>query len=201
MNSDLLNSTYGVLNSSSNIITAINNYWGDPSGPYHPTTNLNGSGTRVSDLVIYNPWALGSIYESSTYGDWTEDFETYQISTFPSTWIKGGNATDLSTNYVTADVPSNRGLQCLQLYGIENGCNPSVAFKALDVSSPFVLSIDIRNANDQLSGCNPNRARICLQKDTFSQDSERELVRFDGDGYIYICGIKSDIFKEEIFYV
>ena len=35
---------------------AENNYWGDPSGPYHPTTNPNGKGDAVSDYVDYDPW-------------------------------------------------------------------------------------------------------------------------------------------------
>jgi len=35
------------------------NWWGDPSGPYHPTLNPEGRGDRVSDGVEFAPW-LGS---------------------------------------------------------------------------------------------------------------------------------------------
>jgi hypothetical protein len=38
-------------------IVARNNYWGDPSGPYHPTLNPNGRGdTLLSDSVLFIPW-------------------------------------------------------------------------------------------------------------------------------------------------
>ena len=39
---------------------AANNWWGDSSGPYHPTGNPAGLGDAVSDHVVYFPW------ESST---------------------------------------------------------------------------------------------------------------------------------------
>ncbi len=32
------------------------NYWGAPSGPFHPTTNPEGMGDTVWDLVLYDPW-------------------------------------------------------------------------------------------------------------------------------------------------
>ncbi|MCG2826861.1 MAG: right-handed parallel beta-helix repeat-containing protein, partial [Thermoplasmatales archaeon] len=53
------NSYYGVCNYNSESgyqINATYNWWGDSSGPYHPTTNPGGTGDQVSDNVIYNPW-------------------------------------------------------------------------------------------------------------------------------------------------
>jgi hypothetical protein len=38
-------------------LDARNNYWGDPSGPYHPTLNPFGQGdTILSDSVLFIPW-------------------------------------------------------------------------------------------------------------------------------------------------
>jgi RHS repeat-associated protein len=37
-------------------MTATNNYWGSPSGPFHPTLNPDGVGAEVSDRVIFEPW-------------------------------------------------------------------------------------------------------------------------------------------------
>jgi len=37
-------------------INATNNWWGDKTGPYHPTLNPNGSGNAVSDYVLFEPW-------------------------------------------------------------------------------------------------------------------------------------------------
>ena len=52
------NTSYGVYNIQSPSINAQNNYWGDPSGPYHPTQNPSGRGDRVSDNVNFRPWLL-----------------------------------------------------------------------------------------------------------------------------------------------
>ena len=47
------------------LVDATDNWWGDPSGPYHPTswiydshviTHPDGKGTEVSDYVLYEPW-------------------------------------------------------------------------------------------------------------------------------------------------
>lgn len=32
------------------------NYWGDPSGPYHPTLNPEGRGDTVDTNIIFDPW-------------------------------------------------------------------------------------------------------------------------------------------------
>ena len=49
-------SSYGVYNSNANvIIDAQNNWWGDASGPTHPS-NPTGTGDRVSDYVTFIPW-------------------------------------------------------------------------------------------------------------------------------------------------
>ncbi|OGP87946.1 MAG: hypothetical protein A2156_01575 [Deltaproteobacteria bacterium RBG_16_48_10] len=54
------NASFGVYHSTTDsfVVNAVNNYWGDPSGPYH-STNPSGYGDSVSDYVTYNPW-LGS---------------------------------------------------------------------------------------------------------------------------------------------
>jgi|GEM_PF-762255 len=49
---------YGASNYSlGNPIQAINNWWGDATGPYHPLLNPQGRGNRVSDNVNFIPWS------------------------------------------------------------------------------------------------------------------------------------------------
>ena len=64
------NSSYGIYNPSSSIIlNAVNNWWGDPSGPYDPSDdtasggwyNPGGLGDKVSNHVKYTPWQNGII--------------------------------------------------------------------------------------------------------------------------------------------
>jgi hypothetical protein len=41
------------------------NYWGDPSGPYHPTLNPNGLGDVVGDSVLFDPWLTDSLIDDA----------------------------------------------------------------------------------------------------------------------------------------
>ncbi len=51
------NSGYGVHNiDDTALVHAEYNWWGDPSGPYHPDSNPNGLGDLVSDYVAFTPW-------------------------------------------------------------------------------------------------------------------------------------------------
>ena len=52
-------------NQGSGILDAEYNWWGDASGPYHPTTNPGGTGGAVSDNVDYDPWLMGSVISIS----------------------------------------------------------------------------------------------------------------------------------------
>ena len=50
------NTNYGIDATCMGTLDAAYNYWGDISGPYHPTTNPNGLGDSVSDNVEFVPW-------------------------------------------------------------------------------------------------------------------------------------------------
>ncbi|MGD8780503.1 MAG: right-handed parallel beta-helix repeat-containing protein, partial [Ignavibacteria bacterium] len=41
-------------------LNAKNNWWGDPTGPYHATNNTSATGDSVSDNVVYSPWIANS---------------------------------------------------------------------------------------------------------------------------------------------
>ncbi len=70
------NSVYGVENLTDNQIDAINNWWGDDSGPLHASNP--GSGDEVTDYVSFDPW-LGKPHLVDTDGDgladWQEDID------------------------------------------------------------------------------------------------------------------------------
>jgi parallel beta-helix repeat protein len=50
------NAEFGINNESADIVDAEGNWWGDPSGPHHPTANPAGAGDAVSDNVDFDPW-------------------------------------------------------------------------------------------------------------------------------------------------
>jgi len=57
-NNNIYNNTnYGIFNADASLdVDALNNWWGDASGPYHADNNPNGIGNSVSDHVLFSPW-------------------------------------------------------------------------------------------------------------------------------------------------
>ncbi|MCP4540094.1 MAG: hypothetical protein GY832_23395, partial [Chloroflexi bacterium] len=59
------NGSYGLYNNAADTtVNARNNWWGDTSGPYHPTSNPDGDGNRVSSYVDFEPWLGQQTQES-----------------------------------------------------------------------------------------------------------------------------------------
>jgi hypothetical protein len=54
----LLGGVYGLNNLVSDIVDATYNWWGNASGPYHPTLNPSATGSPVSDNVLFDPWFI-----------------------------------------------------------------------------------------------------------------------------------------------
>jgi hypothetical protein len=50
------NDLFGLYNGATGTLNATCNWWGDPSGPHHPTANPDGKGDDVSDEVVFTPW-------------------------------------------------------------------------------------------------------------------------------------------------
>lgn len=54
--------SYGLRNETDQLVDARVNWWGHPSGPFHPTSNPSGQGNRVSDNVLFEPWLDEEVY-------------------------------------------------------------------------------------------------------------------------------------------
>ena len=52
------NAVYGIdaTNNTGAVVNATHNWWGDPSGPYHPVDNSLGIGDELTDNVDFDPW-------------------------------------------------------------------------------------------------------------------------------------------------
>jgi hypothetical protein len=72
------NSSYGLYNSTSATTTAENNYWGDWSGPYHPTLNSGGTGNAASDYVDFSPW-LGQTGQHFIHYGYAVNVSTHEL--------------------------------------------------------------------------------------------------------------------------
>jgi hypothetical protein len=53
---DIAGNGGGLFKDTSSTLRAESNWWGHPSGPYHPATNPQALGDRVGDNVDYSPW-------------------------------------------------------------------------------------------------------------------------------------------------
>jgi nitrous oxidase accessory protein NosD len=76
------NTEYGVNNSPSPVVDARYNWWGDATGPYHPTLNPEGLGDAVSDDVDFIPW-LALVH----------DVAVIAVSALPTTVVAGQTVT------------------------------------------------------------------------------------------------------------
>ena len=52
-------SQFGAFVGTTTVMQAENNWWGDASGPFHPTLNPGGLGNAVSDNVDFIPFLTG----------------------------------------------------------------------------------------------------------------------------------------------
>ena len=69
------------------------NWWGDASGPYHPTLNPTGSGNAVSDYVLFDPWLTEPPTEETIAGE-------MMVSTAGPASISPGEINDYAIQYL-----------------------------------------------------------------------------------------------------
>ncbi|MEO9869178.1 right-handed parallel beta-helix repeat-containing protein [Ekhidna sp.] len=55
-NSSFSENPFAINNEGTGTVNAINNWWGDDSGPLNSSTNPNGQGEEVSNNVLFTPW-------------------------------------------------------------------------------------------------------------------------------------------------
>lgn len=82
---------YGVRNIDPSVtVDATNNWWGDPTGPYHPVMNPGGLCNPVSDYVLFDPWIV-----------------PVELTSFTATSIAG----EVLLNWSTATEVNNLGFE------------------------------------------------------------------------------------------
>ena len=113
-----------------------------------------------------------------------DNFESYTVGSFPSSWVADGNATEISQNNIVNNI-SYSSTKSLKLFGSLGDCWAALAYHSLNTSAPFEVELAVRNGNEVLSGCNPDRATIGLRNGTSWRNPQRLFVKFDGNGRIY----------------
>ena len=102
------NTTWGLNNTSGNLVDAEHNYWGDASGPHNANSNPDGMGDEVSDNVDFEPWW---VEEDGTNTEKTKDEEIDGSGTMEDTPTGGDVTIDATGNHTitTAKYTENPG--------------------------------------------------------------------------------------------
>lgn len=114
---------------------------------------------------------------------WQEGFESYSANSWPTGWIPDANALDGSNNFVDNNA-AYKGVQSLRLFGAIGGCWGALAFHPLTVTPPFEIQVAVRNGNESLYGCHPDRGYVGLREGYHWYNPSRPLVSFLHDGTI-----------------
>jgi len=117
---------------------------------------------------------------------WRENFESYTAGDWPSSWVPDGNATNTATNYID-DIVYSSETKSLRLFGLLGSCWGSLALRPIDLNPPYQIHLKVRNGDESLSGCHPDRATVQLRQGTNWWNPARRLMLFKGDGTIVSC--------------
>lgn len=87
------NAQEGLVNEHAPDLDARHNWWGDASGPYHPTLNPDGTGDEVGDHVIFYPWLSAPTTGAEALGEMI-------VSTGAPKLISPGEGVDYAIQYL-----------------------------------------------------------------------------------------------------
>jgi hypothetical protein len=120
----IFDNAYGVyvdpdLNNYNGTFDARYNWWGDSTGPYHPTNNPSGLGQDVGDYVLFDPWLTSEGFDYHRKNPVVGEPVTFDASLFTApcsalktivsyTWnFDDGNITTTANPIVTHAFQSN----------------------------------------------------------------------------------------------
>ena len=95
-----------------------------------------------------------------------ENFESYSLNTWPSSWSGDGNADDSANNKIVQD-PTNPSNKVLKMYGNVGGCWGALAYYPCAFPNDFWVEARVRNGSEILSGCHPYRAGFGMRHGTY----------------------------------
>ncbi len=115
-----------------------------------------------------------------------DNFESYPANTWPSPWVKDGNANGDSTrNRVEAPRYETKSLR---LYGQVASCLGALAYRPLAYTNSFEVEFDVYNGTESTSGCHPDRAGAGLIQGVYWGNPSFSLIDFKRDGWIWCQG-------------
>ncbi|UCH88317.1 MAG: right-handed parallel beta-helix repeat-containing protein [Thermoplasmata archaeon] len=162
------------VNDAASKVNATRNWWGDSSGPFHPTTNPSGTGNRVSNNVIYNPWLKKKLEDINTKINTTDNTTATEDSYYEVvyqtidadigdviTWRKTDNSSWLKwgdNNNTLYGTPTNADVGtfwvCINVtygYGGSDEHNFTLTVSNVD---PIIITTDITSRKEDMAYSN-----------------------------------------------
>lgn len=140
------NTWQGIDSKASMEVNASHNWWGDSSGPFHPTLNPNGKGDEVKGNVLFKSWLDAPVTRITG-----PSLKVSDLSTTP-TQVKVGESTHILVNITntgditgefTVNLKINGSIEETKELTLAGGKSSTVTFEvAEDVAGTYVAEID-----------------------------------------------------------
>lgn len=120
-----------------------------------------------------------------------DDFESYSIGSWPTGWIKDGNAqNDPANNRIVAD-PTDSSNKVLKLFGMLNASWAGIAYAPVSYPSEFTIQFRVYNGSENLTGAHPDRATLWMIQGTNWWNPGHGFLYLTGTGEIYGYGTEN----------
>ena len=176
------NTNYGIKTLSNNPINATNNWWGDPTGPYHPTTNPEGKGDNITENVLFSPWAASSDFDCYRFIAHIEEISPNPAVEGHEITLKGsGESKGEIVRYVwcsSLDQEIYNGTNATVTLTILSAGNHTISLKILDEYG--VWSEEVSEILEVLK--DTDKDGVIDEDDAFPNDPAASKD-IDGDGY------------------
>jgi hypothetical protein len=143
------------------------------------TTVLGGLGGVSMGSIVRN--ASADELSDETLLD--EDFEYYDVGSYPSEWRKNGNGDQRIVDYPVAS-----GNRALRLKGVPGGCWEALANREVELPNNGMVRISgrVRPTTEGREGCHSKHASVVLRTSDASWDTGngRVLMKFKTNGSV-----------------
>ena len=151
---------------------------------YNYESDLKWVGLHSGDFIAIYDAVVIQTQEGDTL--WTDDFESYATGSWPTNWIRSGNA-DAPGNCVI-DSLSYSGYKSLQLKGVFGGCWEAIAYRNTSLSKKLIIEFVVNPTGIGIRGCHPHNGASDLTTDPDWTYPGRGLIEFCVDD-MHIYGI------------
>jgi parallel beta-helix repeat protein len=158
---------YGVYKEGGSTVNATLNWWGDSTGPYHPTLNPSGLGNPVSNFVLFDPW-LKAYFEYSPKNPMIGDPVTFNatLSTKP---CNARTIVSYTWNFADGNITTTSNPVIVHAFASAGNCNVTLTQTYDDATTGTMWAV-IHVAKVPYFKVDPQTVNVGLLNKTFTMD-------------------------------